>query len=69
MLEVEEREPPRHTTRPAGGSHPLRTLALRALTEAAEGRIAPAVHRFPLAGSAAHRAWNRGTTGKVVLEP
>ncbi|MFE9773915.1 zinc-binding dehydrogenase [Streptomyces sp. NPDC005931] len=57
--------------RRAGGPDPLRTLELRALTEAAEGRLTPAVQRFPLAGAAAaHRALeNRGTTGKVVLEP
>jgi NADPH2:quinone reductase len=55
----------------AGGPNPLRTLELRALTEAGEGRLTPAVHRFPLTGAAAaHRALqNRGTTGKVVLEP
>ncbi|MGC3001112.1 zinc-binding dehydrogenase [Streptomyces sp. G35A] len=57
--------------RRAGGPDPVRTLELRALTEAAEGRLTPAVHRFPLAeAAAAHRALeNRGTTGKVVLEP
>lgn len=55
----------------AGGANPVRTLELRALAEAAEGRLVPAVHRFPLAeAAAAHRALeNRGTTGKVVLEP
>lgn len=55
----------------AGGPNPLRTLELRALAEAAEGRLVPAVRRFPLAGAAdAHRALEtRGTTGKVVLEP
>ncbi|MER6167983.1 zinc-binding dehydrogenase [Streptomyces violaceorubidus] len=55
----------------AGGADPVRTLELRALAEAAEGRLAPAVRRFPLAdAAAAHRALeNRGTTGKVVLEP
>ncbi|BET49325.1 zinc-binding dehydrogenase [Streptomyces sp. RS2] len=55
----------------AGGAHPVRTLELRALAEAAEGRLVPAVRRFPLAdAAAAHRALeNRGTTGKVVLEP
>ncbi|MFG3550289.1 zinc-binding dehydrogenase [Streptomyces sp. NPDC047725] len=55
----------------AGGPDPVRTLELRALAEAAEGRLTPAVHRFPLAGAAAaHRALeSRGTTGKVVLEP
>ncbi|ELP66368.1 zinc-binding dehydrogenase [Streptomyces turgidiscabies] len=54
-----------------GGPNPLRTLELRALTEAATGRLTPAVHRFPLAEAAtAHHALeNRGTTGKVVLEP
>ncbi|WP_030191296.1 zinc-binding dehydrogenase [Streptomyces violaceorubidus] len=54
-----------------GGADPVRTLELRALAEAAEGRLAPAVRRFPLAdAAAAHRALeNRGTTGKVVLEP
>ncbi|MFI5686736.1 zinc-binding dehydrogenase [Streptomyces sp. NPDC051636] len=55
----------------AGGPDPLRTLELRALTEAAEGRLKPAVTRFPLAeAAAAHRALEtRRTTGKVVLEP
>lgn len=55
----------------AGGANPARTLELRALAEAAEGRLVPAVRRFPLAdAAAAHRALeNRGTTGKVVLEP
>ncbi|MEU3254457.1 zinc-binding dehydrogenase [Streptomyces sp. NPDC006997] len=55
----------------AGGPHPMRTLELRALTEAAEGRLTPAVQRFPLAGAAAaHRALeSRRTIGKVVLEP
>ncbi|MGW0826543.1 zinc-binding dehydrogenase [Streptomyces sp. NPDC002845] len=54
-----------------GGPNPIRTLELRALTEAATGRLTPAVHRFPLAEAAtAHRALeNRGTIGKVVLEP
>ncbi|MDG9718652.1 zinc-binding dehydrogenase [Streptomyces sp. DH24] len=57
--------------RRAGGPDPVRTLDLRALTEAAEGRLTPAVQRFPLAeAAAAHRALeNRETTGKVVLEP
>ncbi|WP_030864387.1 zinc-binding dehydrogenase [Streptomyces sp. NRRL S-37] len=57
--------------RKAGGPNPVRTLELRALTEAAEGRLTPAVHRFPLTeAAAAHRALeNRETTGKVVLEP
>ncbi|MFF9816666.1 zinc-binding dehydrogenase [Streptomyces sp. NPDC014006] len=55
----------------AGGPDPLRTLELRALTEAAAGRLVPAVARFPLAeAAAAHRALeSRRTTGKVVLEP
>ncbi|WMD09551.1 zinc-binding dehydrogenase [Streptomyces sp. FXY-T5] len=55
----------------AGGPDPLRTLELRALTEAAAGRLTPAVQRFPLAeAAAAHRALEtRGTIGKVVLEP
>ncbi|KPI11288.1 NADPH:quinone reductase [Actinobacteria bacterium OK074] len=55
----------------AGGPDPLRTLELRALAEAAAGRLTPAVTRFPLAeAAAAHRALeNRGTVGKVVLEP
>ncbi|MFC8513006.1 zinc-binding dehydrogenase [Streptomyces sp. NPDC057257] len=57
--------------RKAGGPDPVRTLELRALAEAAAGRLAPAVQRFPLAeAAAAHRALEtRGTTGKVVLEP
>ncbi|MFC4471829.1 zinc-binding dehydrogenase [Streptomyces xiangluensis] len=55
----------------AGGPNPIHTLELRALTEAAAGRLAPAVQRFSLAeAAAAHRALeNRGTIGKVVLEP
>ncbi|QCD56649.1 zinc-binding dehydrogenase [Streptomyces hawaiiensis] len=55
----------------AGGPDPVRTLELRALTEAAAGRLTPAVQRFPLRETAAaHRALEtRGTTGKVVLEP
>ncbi|WP_030342012.1 zinc-binding dehydrogenase [Streptomyces sp. NRRL S-1022] len=54
--------------RKAGG---LRALELRALAEAAQGRLRPAVTRFPLAGAAtAHRALEgRTTIGKVVLEP
>jgi NADPH2:quinone reductase len=58
-------------TQKAGGPDPVRTLELRALTQAAEGRLTPAVQRFPLAeAAAAHRALEtRGTTGKVVLEP
>jgi NADPH2:quinone reductase len=57
--------------RKAGGPNPVRTLELRALAEAAAGRLAPAVTRFPLAeAAAAHRALEtRGTIGKVVLEP
>ncbi|MCX4763084.1 zinc-binding dehydrogenase [Streptomyces sp. NBC_01275] len=52
----------------AGG---LRALELRALAEAAAGRLSPAVQRFPLAeAAAAHRALQtRETAGKVVLEP
>ncbi|MET9525847.1 zinc-binding dehydrogenase [Streptomyces coeruleorubidus] len=55
----------------AGGPDPVRTLELRALTEAAAGRLTPAVQRFPLReAAAAHRALeSRGTIGKVVLEP
>ncbi|MFF9134436.1 zinc-binding dehydrogenase [Streptomyces sp. NPDC014806] len=55
----------------AGGPDPLRTLELRALTEAAAGRLTPAVQRFPLAEAAAahHALETRRTTGKVVLEP
>lgn len=55
----------------AGGPNPVRTLELRALTEAAAGRLTPAVQRFPLIeAAAAHQALeNRGTIGKVVLEP
>ncbi|MEU4652472.1 zinc-binding dehydrogenase [Streptomyces sp. NPDC023723] len=54
-----------------GGPDPLRTLELRALAEAAAGRLRPAVQRFPLAeAAAAHRALKtRRTIGKVVLEP
>ncbi|MEU2281935.1 zinc-binding dehydrogenase [Streptomyces sp. NPDC013178] len=57
--------------RKAGGDNPIRTLELRALAEAAAGRLTPAVQRFPLTeAAAAHRALEtRGTTGKVVLEP
>ncbi|MFE2040844.1 zinc-binding dehydrogenase [Streptomyces sp. NPDC059477] len=57
--------------RKAGGANPIRTLELRALAEAAAGRLAPAVQRFPLTEAAtAHRALEtRGTIGKVVLEP
>ncbi|MEW2610592.1 zinc-binding dehydrogenase [Streptomyces sp. NPDC047880] len=55
----------------AGGTDPVRTLELRALTEAAAGRLTPVVQRFPLReAAAAHRALeSRGTIGKVVLEP
>ncbi|MET9384608.1 zinc-binding dehydrogenase [Streptomyces sp. NPDC002928] len=57
--------------RKTGGPDPIRTLELRALTEAAAGRLAPAVQRFPLAEAAAahHALETRATTGKVVLEP
>ncbi|MEV0735150.1 zinc-binding dehydrogenase [Streptomyces sp. NPDC050549] len=57
--------------RKAGGPTPVRTLELRALTEAAAGRLVPAVQRFPLSAAAqAHQALEtRRTTGKVVLEP
>ncbi|MFC9845952.1 zinc-binding dehydrogenase [Streptomyces sp. NPDC060223] len=57
--------------RKAGGPNPVHTLELRSLAEAAAGRLTPAVTRFPLAeAAAAHRALeNRGTIGKVVLEP
>lgn len=57
--------------RRAGGPDPIRTLELRALAEAAAGHLTPAVHRFPLSEAAAahHALENRGTTGKVVLEP
>ncbi|WP_329386080.1 zinc-binding dehydrogenase [Streptomyces sp. NBC_01716] len=53
----------------AGGD--VRALEIRALEEAAAGRLRPAVQRFPLAEAArAHRALEtRGTIGKVVLEP
>ncbi|MGW7466311.1 zinc-binding dehydrogenase [Streptomyces xantholiticus] len=52
----------------AGG---LRALETRALTEAATGRLRPAVQRHALADAAgAHRALeSRGTVGKVVLIP
>lgn len=55
-------------TERAGG---LRALELRALAEAAAGRLTPAVQTFPLAeAAAAHRALQtRATTGKVVLTP
>ncbi|MEE1755635.1 zinc-binding dehydrogenase [Streptomyces sp. SP18CS02] len=53
----------------AGGD--IRTLETRSLTEAATGRLRPAVQRFPLAEAAtAHHALEtRATTGKVVLVP
>ncbi|MGW4032772.1 zinc-binding dehydrogenase [Streptomyces sp. NPDC004838] len=53
----------------AGGD--IRVLERRSLDEAAEGRLRPAVQRFPLAEAArAHRAMEtRGTMGKVVLVP
>ncbi|MEU6348666.1 zinc-binding dehydrogenase [Streptomyces sp. NPDC047072] len=53
----------------AGGN--LRTLELRALTEAATGRLTPAITRYPLTEAAAahHTLETRGTIGKVVLEP
>ncbi len=65
------------TSRPVLGAEMLErgggiaALETRALDEAAAGRLRPAVTRFPLAdAAAAHRALeNRGTTGKVVLEP
>lgn len=55
--------------RRAGGD--LRPLEIRALAEAAAGRLRPAVHPFPLAeAAAAHTALeSRATTGKVVLLP
>ena len=57
--------------RKAGGPSPIRTLELRALTEAAEARLVPAIQRFPLSAAAkAHQALEtRQTAGKVVLEP
>lgn len=57
--------------RGVGGPDPVRTLELRALAEAAAGRLTPALTRFPLASAAAaHRALEtRATVGKVVLEP
>ncbi|WUI19940.1 zinc-binding dehydrogenase [Streptomyces sp. NBC_00425] len=49
----------------------LRALEQRALTEAAAGRLVPAVHPFPLAEAAAahHALETRKTTGKVILIP
>ncbi|MFD4502126.1 zinc-binding dehydrogenase [Streptomyces sp. NPDC058457] len=57
--------------RRTGGPDPLRTLELRALAEAAHGRLRPALTRFPLTeAAAAHRALEtRATVGKVILEP
>ncbi|MEU9782605.1 zinc-binding dehydrogenase [Streptomyces phaeochromogenes] len=54
-----------------GSPNPIRTLELRALAEAAEGRLTPAIQRFPLSqAAAAHSALEtRNTIGKVVLEP
>ncbi|MDQ1027338.1 NADPH2:quinone reductase [Streptomyces umbrinus] len=58
-------------TQKTGGPNPIRTLELRALAEAAAGRLTPAVQRFPLSqAAAAHRALEtRNTIGKVILEP
>lgn len=55
----------------AGGDNPLRLLETRALTEAATGRLRPALQRYPLTAAAtAHRDLEtRATTGKVILEP
>ncbi|MEU1450729.1 zinc-binding dehydrogenase [Streptomyces avermitilis] len=69
-LEVEGWAPPlirNPQTEPTEGA----TLELRALAEAAAGRLTPALQRFPLAdAAAAHRALeSRRTVGKVVLEP
>jgi NADPH2:quinone reductase len=49
----------------------LRELAMRALDDAAAGRLVPVVQHFPLARAAdAHAALEaRATAGKVVLEP
>ncbi|WP_433546934.1 zinc-binding dehydrogenase [Streptomyces sp. CA-294286] len=57
--------------RKAGGDDPIRTLETRALALAAEGRLRPAVQRYPLAEAARahHDLENRNTVGKVVLEP
>ncbi|MEV0092316.1 zinc-binding dehydrogenase [Streptomyces sp. NPDC050738] len=55
----------------AAGPGGIRTLETRALTEAATGRLRPAVQRYPLSNAAeAHRALeSRGTMGKVILTP
>ncbi|MEU8775115.1 zinc-binding dehydrogenase [Streptomyces sp. NPDC048606] len=57
--------------RAVGAPDPLRVLETRALTEAATGRLRPAVQRYPLAQAARahHDLETRATTGKVVLEP
>lgn len=54
-----------------GAPDPLRVLETRALTEAATGRLRPALQRYPLADAAAahHALETRATTGKVILEP
>ncbi|MFC9894933.1 zinc-binding dehydrogenase [Nocardia sp. NPDC127579] len=54
---------------PVGGD--IRVLETRALTEAAAGRLRPAIQRFPLAdaASAHHALETRATMGKVVLVP
>jgi len=58
---------PRIMQRPGG----MRDLETRALAEAAAGRLAPPVTRFPLADAAqAHAALEgRNTVGKAVLVP
>ncbi|MBL1073983.1 zinc-binding dehydrogenase [Nocardia sp. 2] len=57
-----------HMLERAGGQ---RNLETRALTEAAAGRLRPALHTFPLHQTAlAHHALeSRSTTGKVILIP
>ncbi|MER6199339.1 zinc-binding dehydrogenase [Streptomyces sp. NPDC001586] len=54
-----------------GAPDPLRVLETRALTEAATGRLRPALTRYPLAkaASAHHALESRATTGKLILEP